>query len=337
MAYPYDLPAISLSNIWNSGSYTPEEVVKYIRDNYTPVNKTSMRNSVGYQISSVQNYVNSHYLGRFRTPVNSGYIQNLYSSGFFRVTGTGLDYRQYMYPYGNFIEDLGYGYVNLSMTIASGFSIAEDGPLYYKSTLDESGLLVYKSQTDRSYPSYLNVGYNKISMTDDDSATEAFISHATHGTLELSADQLLKVSAPKTRLTATSSPVTALKVASGIVGLSSTEPRRINTNIDYRNNVSMLYFGVSRGDGTTESDNWIPANYYSPVSGWPIMSGDLVSAYWISYGGTGPQYTTLPVHLQSDSVDTLTWNIVIAPMNSTLIGTNLLEQPVLYRYVLLEG
>lgn len=79
MAYPYNAPAESMSSIWNSGAYTPEEMVRYIIDDFTPINKNSMRNSVGYQLSLVQNYVNRHYLGRKDLPVNTGYISELVS------------------------------------------------------------------------------------------------------------------------------------------------------------------------------------------------------------------------------------------------------------------
>lgn len=75
MAYPYDSPAYAMNTIWNSGSYTPDTIVKNIRDDYTPINKNSMRNSVGHQLSLVQNFVNTKYLGRPGLPVNSGYIE----------------------------------------------------------------------------------------------------------------------------------------------------------------------------------------------------------------------------------------------------------------------
>ena len=80
MAYPNDAPALSMSDIWTSGNYTPEDVVSYIIDDYRPINKNSMRNSLGYQVSLLQNYVNSTYLGRATTPIASGYISNLTSS-----------------------------------------------------------------------------------------------------------------------------------------------------------------------------------------------------------------------------------------------------------------
>lgn len=69
-----------MSTIWNSGDYTPDNTVLRIIDNVTPVNKNSIRNSIGQEISLIQNYVNSTYLGRSDTPVQSGYIQSLISN-----------------------------------------------------------------------------------------------------------------------------------------------------------------------------------------------------------------------------------------------------------------
>lgn len=80
MSYPYDIPSLSMSTIWNSGSYKPTDVVRSIRDNYTPVNKNSMVNSVGHEISMIQNYINSKYLGRADVPVQTGYVQELISN-----------------------------------------------------------------------------------------------------------------------------------------------------------------------------------------------------------------------------------------------------------------
>jgi len=97
MSYPYDNPALSMNTIWNSGSYTPDVVVRNIRDNYTPINKNAIRNSIGQQISLVQNFVNSKKLGREELPIESGYITNLlatylisentYCSGSARIDG----------------------------------------------------------------------------------------------------------------------------------------------------------------------------------------------------------------------------------------------------------
>jgi hypothetical protein len=90
--YPNDYTSISMSTTWNSGSYRPNDVVRSIRDNYTPINKNSMRNSVGNEISLLQNYVNSKYLGRVDIPVASGFVNNIISnSGEVFVFNSGFD------------------------------------------------------------------------------------------------------------------------------------------------------------------------------------------------------------------------------------------------------
>lgn len=126
--YPNDIPAINLSDIWNSGSYTPEDMVVYIRDNYTPVNKTSMRNSLGYQISAVQNYVNSRYLGRESVPVATGYINTLHSSGIydskeFKITNSD---GEYIYVTPTSLSIASTGSPSLSMGIQS-INITDNG------------------------------------------------------------------------------------------------------------------------------------------------------------------------------------------------------------------
>jgi hypothetical protein len=84
MSYPNDNPSLSMATCWQSGSYKPDDVVRCIRDNYTPVNKNSMRNSIGYEVSLVQNYVNSKMLGRSDLTIESGYIDDITSkSGFY--------------------------------------------------------------------------------------------------------------------------------------------------------------------------------------------------------------------------------------------------------------
>jgi len=80
MTYPYGAPSSGVQNVWHDGNFTPETMVAGIIDNVTPVNKNTMRNSLGYQISLVQNFVNQQYLGREETPVNSGYFNTIYSN-----------------------------------------------------------------------------------------------------------------------------------------------------------------------------------------------------------------------------------------------------------------
>ena len=78
MGFPHDEPSRNVnSEIWNSGNYTPNIICRGIRDNYTPINKNSMMNSLGQEISLLQNFVNAKYLGRDNLPVKSGFISYL--------------------------------------------------------------------------------------------------------------------------------------------------------------------------------------------------------------------------------------------------------------------
>ena len=82
MAYPYGIPSsgfISLPDL-NSSAFSPNNVTANISDNHSPVNKRTMVNSHGYQISLLQNFVNKQYLGRENDPVISGFIETLTSN-----------------------------------------------------------------------------------------------------------------------------------------------------------------------------------------------------------------------------------------------------------------
>lgn len=90
--YPQGSPAFDMSTNWQSGEFSPDTIVRTIRDNYTPINKNSMRNSVGQEISLVQNYVNSHYLGREDIPIQTGFINELWNySGHVYIYQSGYD------------------------------------------------------------------------------------------------------------------------------------------------------------------------------------------------------------------------------------------------------
>lgn len=78
--YPFNNPSFNMSeDIWTSGDYTPFSICRRIIDNHTPVNKNGMINSVGYEISAIQNFVNNKFLGRSGIPVESGFITKLTS------------------------------------------------------------------------------------------------------------------------------------------------------------------------------------------------------------------------------------------------------------------
>lgn len=77
--YPLNNPSENLDDdIWTSGDYTPFSVCRNIIDNHTPINKNGMVNSLGKEISLVQNFVNNKYLGRSSVPINSGYFKTSY-------------------------------------------------------------------------------------------------------------------------------------------------------------------------------------------------------------------------------------------------------------------
>lgn len=87
--YPNGIASTGVYNIFQGTNFSPNDVVRAIRDNYSPVNRTTMLNSLGYQIGLIQNFVNSSYLGRPDVPVQNGYFASGWASGVFAaVSGT---------------------------------------------------------------------------------------------------------------------------------------------------------------------------------------------------------------------------------------------------------
>lgn len=78
MSYPNDAPATQMSGYWSDGAYTPGNTVAYIKDDVTPINKNAMVNSVGKQLSLIQNFVNKTYLARPGDYIGDGYITNMH-------------------------------------------------------------------------------------------------------------------------------------------------------------------------------------------------------------------------------------------------------------------
>lgn len=79
-SYPYGTPGTGVyeSDLWNDQvDFTPDNAVSAIIDNHTPVNRASLRNSIGKEIALVQNFVNSTYLGREDTHIESGFLNHL--------------------------------------------------------------------------------------------------------------------------------------------------------------------------------------------------------------------------------------------------------------------
>ena len=85
MAYPNGQASSGVYDIFHGTNFSPNDVVRGIRDNYSPINRTTMLNSLGYQVGLIQNFVNSSYLGRPEVPVQNAYISNAWSSGQFTV------------------------------------------------------------------------------------------------------------------------------------------------------------------------------------------------------------------------------------------------------------
>lgn len=81
MGYPFGIPSSGVSNIFTGNSFTPSSMAVTVRDNLTSVDKASLVNSLGTQISYLQNFVNLKYLGRFDYPIENAYFTNVEISG----------------------------------------------------------------------------------------------------------------------------------------------------------------------------------------------------------------------------------------------------------------
>lgn len=144
MPYPYGTPATGVLNIFTGTSFSPNDVVMGIRDNYSAVNRTTMLNSLGYQVGLLQNFVNSTYLGRPAVPVQNGYFGNAWGSGQFTVySGDLLSAHTLtsMYPEAfRAYETDNLLYVNETLVRPSGFRLSstQDGAHYVD--LNKSGL-----------------------------------------------------------------------------------------------------------------------------------------------------------------------------------------------------
>lgn len=88
MAYPQGTPSSGVYDVFTDNSFTPDDVVKAIRDNHSPVNRTTMLVSLGYQVSLIQNFVNARYLGRSALPVKEGFITSGYFDNVLCLSGS---------------------------------------------------------------------------------------------------------------------------------------------------------------------------------------------------------------------------------------------------------
>ena len=134
--YPYDSPALDMSGIWVSGNYRPHDVVNYIQDNLVPINKNSLRNSVGKEISLIQNYMNANLLGRDILPVTSGYFENVLASGQVVVSG--------------FLSTGAYSIIHNDQYLSANFTAGDPDPYDYASLSYSGGLKINDENNSKS-------------------------------------------------------------------------------------------------------------------------------------------------------------------------------------------
>lgn len=72
--YPNGTPTSGIGNPYTGTNFTPLEVTRNIRNNYTSIDKESLTHSIGYQVALIQNFVNKRYLGRITDPVQDAYF-----------------------------------------------------------------------------------------------------------------------------------------------------------------------------------------------------------------------------------------------------------------------
>ena len=81
MSYPYGNP----SNDFQSGVYdsdfSPTQTCAGLINAVTPVSNIGIKNSIGHQLSLMQNFVNETYIGRSGVFVEEAWLRRLYSSG----------------------------------------------------------------------------------------------------------------------------------------------------------------------------------------------------------------------------------------------------------------
>lgn len=85
--YPQGTPSSGIYDVFTGNSFTPNDVVRGIRDNHSPVNRTTMLVSLGYQVSLIQNFVNARYLAREEYPIDEGYITSGYFDNVYCLSG----------------------------------------------------------------------------------------------------------------------------------------------------------------------------------------------------------------------------------------------------------
>lgn len=77
MAYPQGSASVDMTSGIYGSDFSPDTVVGGLINNRTALNKAGFRNSLGYQISLVQNFVNEEFLGRYSNSITSGFLENI--------------------------------------------------------------------------------------------------------------------------------------------------------------------------------------------------------------------------------------------------------------------
>ncbi len=102
MAYPQGNASQNMDLGIYTSDFSPDITVGGIVNNHTAVNKLGLRNSLGYQVSLLENFVCQDFLGRLSSPVSSGYINylrgGLYSSIHYGSTPTATGSYTYIEP-----------------------------------------------------------------------------------------------------------------------------------------------------------------------------------------------------------------------------------------------
>lgn len=81
-SYPQGTPSTNISGTYtNTGDFSSDAMVAGIIDNYSPVNKNTLRRTIGKELSQIANFVNTTYLGRSTLPVKDIYCENIHNTG----------------------------------------------------------------------------------------------------------------------------------------------------------------------------------------------------------------------------------------------------------------
>ena len=162
--YPAGAPSsdFTKNSIISSRDMSPSTVCAGIVDNHSAINEKTMRASVGYEISLLQNFANFTYLAREDTPILSGFISNLYSD-YINVSDT-LDLtdgvsRFKLTPYGGQIYEYSDTNPKLKLELDQ-VSLYEYGPGKNTTSISRTGGFNMTNQNDKN----IKIDYNMIDL-----------------------------------------------------------------------------------------------------------------------------------------------------------------------------